>query len=37
MNAKKDIQEARLVLVELTQQIIKDGMGLLGISCPEVM
>lgn len=37
MNAKKDIQEARLLLVELTQQIIKDAMGLLGISCPEVM
>jgi arginyl-tRNA synthetase len=37
MNAKKDMQEARLVLVELTQQIIKDAMSLLGIFCPEVM
>lgn len=37
MNVEKDLQEARLLLVELTGKIIKEGMGLLGIECPEEM
>lgn len=37
LNAEKDIKEARLVLVYLTQKIIKDAMELLGIQCPEEM
>ncbi len=37
MNVNKELQEARLLLVELTGKIIKEGMGLLGIECPEEM
>ncbi len=37
LNAEKQVKEARLVLVDLTQKTIKDGMGLLGIQCPEEM
>lgn len=37
LNAEKSIKEARLVLVYLTQKIIKDAMDLLGIQCPEEM
>ena len=37
MNVDKELQDARLILVELTQKIIKDSMGLLGIECPEEM
>lgn len=37
LNADKSIKEARLVLVFLTQKIIKDAMDLLGIQCPEEM
>ncbi len=37
LNAEKDRKEARLVLVFLTQKIIKEAMSLLGISCPEEM
>lgn len=37
LNAEKRVKEARLVLVDLTQKTIKDGMGLLGIQCPEEM
>lgn len=28
---------ARLILVDITQKVIKDAMGLLGIECPEEM
>jgi arginyl-tRNA synthetase len=37
LNAEKNVKEARLVLVYLSQKIIKDAMGLLGIQCPEEM
>lgn len=37
LNAEKDAKEARIVLVYLTQKIIKDAMELLGIKCPEEM
>lgn len=37
MNAEVELREARLILVHLTQKIIKDAMGLLGIECPEEM
>jgi arginyl-tRNA synthetase len=37
LNAEKSIKEARLVLVYLTQKIIKEAMDLLGIQCPEEM
>ena len=37
LNAEKNIKDARLVLVYLTQKIIKDAMELLGIQCPEEM
>jgi arginyl-tRNA synthetase len=37
LNAEKSIKEARLVLVCLTQKVIKDAMDLLGIQCPEEM
>ena len=37
LNAEKNVREARLVLVFLTQKIIKDAMDLLGIQCPEEM
>ena len=37
LNAEKNVKEARIVLVYLTQKIIKDAMELLGIECPEEM
>ncbi len=37
INSEKDRKEARLLLVYLTQYIIKDTMELLGIQCPEEM
>ncbi len=37
LNEEESIKEARLVLVYLTQKIIKDAMSLLGIGCPEEM
>ncbi len=37
LNAQESMKEARLVLVFLTQKIIKDAMSLLGIRCPEEM
>jgi arginyl-tRNA synthetase len=37
LNAENDMKDARLLLVYLTQNIIKDAMELLGIQCPEEM
>jgi arginyl-tRNA synthetase len=37
MNAEQDIKDARLLVVELTQKIIAEAMGLLGIECPQQM
>ncbi|WP_312372620.1 DALR anticodon-binding domain-containing protein [Lachnoclostridium sp.] len=37
LNADENLRDARLIAVELTQKIIKDAMGLLGIECPEEM
>ncbi len=37
LNAGEEVKNARLVLVDLTQQTIKASMELLGIQCPEVM
>ena len=37
INVEKELQKARLLLVELIQKIIKDEMGLLGIECSEKM
>lgn len=37
MNADLETQQARLLLVYFVQMIIKDGMQLLGIECPEEM
>ncbi|HEX3023154.1 MAG TPA: DALR anticodon-binding domain-containing protein [Lachnospiraceae bacterium] len=37
LNVEKELQMARLILVDITQKVIKDAMGLLGIECPEEM
>ncbi len=37
LNSEKETKEARLLLVYLTQSIIKEAMELLGIQCPEEM
>lgn len=37
LNAEQKVKEARLALVYLTQNMIKDAMDLLGIQCPEEM
>lgn len=37
LNAEKSRKEARLLLVYVTQRVIKDAMELLGIQCPEEM
>ncbi|ABX41909.1 arginine--tRNA ligase [Lachnoclostridium phytofermentans] len=37
LNADENLRDARLIVVDLTQEITKDAMGLLGIECPEEM
>lgn len=37
LNAEERLKNARLFVVDLTCEIIKDAMGLLGIECPEEM
>ena len=37
LHASEEEKHARLYLVDLTQQILQDACGLLGISCPEEM
>lgn len=37
LNAEENLRDARLIVVDLTQKIIKDAMGLLGIECPKEM
>lgn len=37
LNADKETKKVRLILVDVTQRILKSGMGLLGIQCPEEM
>lgn len=37
VHEKEEIKHARLVVVHLTQKILKDALMLLGISCPEEM
>ena len=33
----KNVQDARLLLTKVTGDVIKEGLGLLGIQCPEKM
>lgn len=37
LQAQEEVKQARLLLVELTQQVLADACGLLGIECPEEM
>lgn len=37
LNADENLRDARLIVVDLTQEILKDAMRLLGIECPEEM
>lgn len=37
LNSEDEVKKARLLLVFGVQKVIKDGMGLLGIGCPEEM
>lgn len=37
VHEKEEIKHARLIVVHLTQKILKDALMLLGISCPEEM
>lgn len=37
VSAEKEIKEARAVLVDISQEVIADAMGLLGIECPGEM
>ncbi len=37
LQATKVVKQARLLLVDLTQQVLADACGLLGIECPEEM
>ncbi len=37
LQAKEELKQARLLLVDLTQQVLADACGLLGIECPEEM
>ena len=37
LQAAEEVKQARLLLVELTQQVLADACGLLGIECPEEM
>lgn len=37
LKAEEIVKQARLALTELTQQVLRDGCGLLGIECPEEM
>lgn len=37
LNSEETLKNARLFVVDLTQKVIKDAMGLLGIECPEEM
>jgi arginyl-tRNA synthetase len=37
LNSEDEVKKARLLLVFGVQKVIKDGMGLLGIECPEEM
>ena len=37
LKAEETVKQARLALTELTQQVLCDGCGLLGVECPEEM
>ena len=37
LDAEPDVQSARLALVAATQQVIANGLNLLGVSAPETM
>ena len=37
INEEQEIKKARLLLVDITQKIIKDALELIGINCPEEM
>lgn len=37
LKAEEPVKQARLALTELTQRVLQDGCGLLGLACPEEM
>jgi len=37
LTAQEEEKQARLALVNMTQEILKDACGLLGLECPEEM
>lgn len=37
LKAEETVKRARLALTELTQRVLRDGCGLLGLECPEEM
>ncbi|MDE6621944.1 MAG: hypothetical protein K2K74_15930 [Lachnospiraceae bacterium] len=37
LKAEETVKQARLALTELTQRVLRDGCGLLGLECPEEM
>lgn len=37
LKAEENVRQARLALTEITQRVLRDGCGLLGIACPEEM
>lgn len=37
LKAEESVKHARLALTELTQRVLRDGCGLLGVECPEEM
>ncbi len=37
LQAEEEVKRARLALVDMTQRVLRDGCGLLGMECPEEM
>ena len=37
LRAEEAVKQSRLALTELTQMVLRDGCGLLGMECPEEM
>ena len=37
MQAEETVRDARLMVVDMVQKVLKDACGLLGMECPEAM